>query len=138
MSKPAIIGIAILVLLVVGLGLYLFLGGGSHRNFDDTLLQSAIDMNKTLPMMVDKDTRLDATTAGPGRRFTYSYTLINHTAADLDASVLQNGLRPSLIANYRSLPQMKEFREANVELHYQYKDRNGAFVADIVVSPKDF
>lgn len=138
MSKTALSGIALLVLLAIGLGVYLFLGGGTHRDYDEALLQSAVEMNRTLPMMVDKDTRLDATTAGPGRRFTYSYTLINHAVADLDVSVLQNGLRPSLIANYKSLPQMKEFRDANVELHYQYKDKNGAFVADIMVSPKDF
>jgi len=114
------------------------MGTGSNVSFDKVLVQTADEMNKTLPMMIDKDTRFDATFAGPGSRFTYSYTLINHEKDRLDISKLREILQPQLLANYKTHEGMRHFRDKNVELHYQYKDVNGIFLTDIVVSPRDF
>ncbi len=107
-------------------------------SFDKALVQIANETNKTLPLMVDNETRLDATIANPGNSFTYSYTLVNYTKERVNISDLNERVRPQIIANYKSHPQMQYFRDHNVELHYQYKDKNEVFITEIVVSPKDF
>lgn len=107
-------------------------------HFDRVLVQTASEMNKTLPMMVDSETRLDTIMPGPGNRLTYLYTLVKQDKGALDSSVFQNKLRPQIVANYKTSGQMKSFRDANVEMHYQYKDKNGNFICEIIVSPKDF
>jgi hypothetical protein len=112
------------------------LGSGAH--LDKALFNMANELNKNLPMMVDRDTRWDSSGAEPGNKFIYIYTVVNHTKEEADVPALEKALRPQLIANYKTNDQMKYFREHNVELHYQYKDKNGEFVFEIVVSPKDF
>ena len=114
------------------------MGKGSTLSFDKMLMQIAEEMNKSLPMMIDKETRLDATFPGPGNRLTYSYTLINYEKDNLDITTLRETFRPQLLTNYKTHENMKRFRENNVELHYQYKDMHGAFITDISISPSDF
>ena len=107
-------------------------------HFDRMLVQTASEMNKTLPMMMDSETRLDTIIPGPGNRLTYLFTLVKQDKGTLDAAVLQNKLRPQIVANYKTSDQMKAFRTANVEMHYQYKDKNGNFICEFSVSPNDF
>lgn len=52
-------------------------------NSQMALSKLASDMNKTLPMMIDKDTELVATVGLPDM-FVYNYRLVNHAAQDLD------------------------------------------------------
>jgi hypothetical protein len=115
---------------------HLQFGSGAH--FDKALFNTANELNKNLPMMGDRDTRWDSTGAEPGNKFIYIYTLVNHTKDEMDVPTLEKALRPKIIAGYKTSDQMKSFREHNVELHYQYKDKTGEFVFEIVVSPKDF
>ena len=111
----------------------------SHQRataFDHALVQTASDLNAKLPMQVDQYTRLDSTAPGPGRRFTYMYTLSGLPAgvAAADAAAV---LRPSLVNAYKTTPQMAVFRDNGVEMHYVYRDNAGKYVTEIVISPKD-
>ena len=112
--------------------------GHDADSFNRDLLRTANELNKNLPIIVDSETRWDTSMAGPGNKFTYVYTLSNRSKSELDIPTLQKTLRPPIIANYKTSSQMKGWRDGNVELHYQYKDKNGEFVFEIAVSPKDF
>ena len=112
------------------------LNGSAH--FDKILSNTANNVNKTLPKMVDSATRLDTTIAGPGKKFTYVYTLVNVDKSNPIAAALQDKLKPQIVANYKTSEKMKVFRDENVELDYQYKDKNGDLVCEVAVSPKDF
>jgi hypothetical protein len=141
LKKKSIIVAAVVTALSAALGTFVvrsLMGDGAAVTFDKVLVRVAEETNKALPMMVDKETRLDGTFAGPGNRFTYSYTLVGRTSRDLDTAVLKDAIRPKILANYRSHEQMKNFRDHDVELHYQYKDKNGVYITEIVISPKDF
>ncbi len=107
-------------------------------SYDQVLVETSKRINATLPMHVDKETRMDSTVAGPGNRLTYLYTLVNLSSDDLDSATFIKNMRPQLIQGYRTSPSMAAFRERQVELHYHYRDKNGNVVAAIVVSPKDF
>ena len=106
--------------------------------FDQVLVELSKKINTTLPMQVDRETRIDSTVAGPGNRFTYLFTLVNFTGDVFDSAEFIEAKRKELINGYRTNPSMAELRRRQVELTYQYRDKNGNAVATIVVSPKDF
>ena len=95
-------------------------------------------LNQSLPAMLDKETRLDRTIAGPGKRFTYVFTVVNYRKKDVNLSVFQQRMKDQITANYRTRPEMQELRKNNVELRYQYKDKLGEVIYDMTVAPKDF
>ena len=106
-------------------------------NIDQALVTTANQTNKTLPMMVDKETRLDATMAAPNKTFVYHYTLVNLNAADVPKDRLITVLRPKVLANYKTNPGLNSFRNNGVTMDYQYSDKSGVFVGEFTVGPKD-
>jgi replication-associated recombination protein RarA len=141
MTKKRLIISVVVTALGAALGTYVvnsLMDKNPEQSFDEILATVADQTNKTLPMMIDKETRLDATMAGAGKRFTYSYTLVNYAKGEIDTSYLRKSLEPTLFANYKSNPQMKQFRDEQVELHYRYKDKQGEFLLEIIVSPTAF
>lgn len=108
----------------------------SSPSYEQIIKDVSRDMNATLPMQVDKDTRLDTTLPGPGRRLTYVYTYTGD--AEVDQETITTALRPSIINGYKTSPGMAGLRDHDVELHYSYRDKLGKFLGEITVSPKDF
>ena len=105
---------------------------------DGALVATISQINKTLPMMVDKETRLDNTMAGPNKTIIYRYTLVNMNAADVQKEQLKSALRPHVLTSYKTDNGMKAFRDNGVIMEYQYSDKNGVYITDFSVSPKDF
>jgi hypothetical protein len=102
------------------------------------LVEAVNEMNKNCPIMVDKETRLDNTMTFPPHKFQYNYTLLNHTKEEIDVKVLEDYVKPILLSNVRTEPRMKVFRDNDVTIVYNYKDKNGAFVLDIPLTPADY
>lgn len=107
-------------------------------SFDRALVEASKRINATLPMYPEKGVRLDSTVAGPGKQWTNFLTLLEVSRDELDSGGFAESMRPRLIQGYKTNPDMAMFREWQVELHYHYRDKNGATIATIVVSPKDF
>ena len=105
---------------------------------DVRLARVAANMNQQLPLMADPETRLDKVTAGPGSQLTYAFTLPNQDKSALDLPAFEKIIRQNLINNYKTNGSMDELRASQVKLAYQYKDKNGDFISEIVVTPKDF
>lgn len=85
--------------------------------------------------MVDQETRLDNAVALPENVFQYNYTLVNMEKASTDASQLENYLKPILINNVKSNPDMKINRDNKTTMGYYYKDKNGEFLFKVLVTP---
>ena len=107
-------------------------------SFDKQLLAVASEFNKSCPIMVDSETRLDNTIGGPGKSFAYNYTLINYSKDELDMDYLESTLRPSILNNIKTNPDMAEFRKNKVEFKYVYKDKNGIFITNITIKPDEY
>jgi hypothetical protein len=105
--------------------------------YDSYLFQMADSMNKKLPMWFDAETRLDKLSAGSGQ-LTYFFSLPNLTKTNLDLPVLQSRLRENVTINYKTNSNLETDRQNNILMKYQYKDKNGDFLFEIAVSPKDF
>ena len=141
-KKSSFIGIAILVVIFAGAAVNAFFDAKSKNPSDaeihSALVKSADEINQTLPMMVDSITRLDSTMVLPGRIFVYSYTLKGIDKSEFDSDVFTKEMRTILINKYKTLDELKSFRDSNVEMRYSYSDEQGSSLATISVSPEDF
>jgi hypothetical protein len=142
MRKPVLIFVAIAVFLVAANFCYNVALGfrdaarhdGSPAARERRLANLSADLNKQLPKDVNPETVMVTTKAGPGLRFTYVVQYTKKSKADIDADKFAAGLKPKVIEHYRNMP---EYRKWEVELCYQYLDKDGNEIATVSVSPKD-
>ena len=106
-------------------------------NVQTALIQISSEMNKKMPIVVDKETRLDSTAPGPNQTLTYRYTLVNFDGAEVKKEEVAT-IRARALAGYRTSPAMKSLREMGVTLRYEYKNKNGASAGEFSIGPKDF
>jgi len=107
-------------------------------SFDQQMMQMASELNKTCPVMVDAETRLDNTVALPDKIFTYNYTLVNHVKDSLNVEELKDYLTPLVTNNIKTNPVMKFYRDNKITLSYYYKDKQGVFLLNIDVTPDKY
>jgi hypothetical protein len=92
--------------------------------FDKQLAAAASEINKTCPMMVDEETRLDNAMAMPGNEIVYNYTLTNTIKEDVDVDKLREILTPHILNVIKTSPDLKVFRDNDTKMSYEYKDKN--------------
>lgn len=110
----------------------------NYISFEKVLIETSKQLNETLPIQVDEETRLDTTTAGPGKILTYYYTLITINESNLAPTNFVNTMKSHLVNGYKNNQDMATFRNNKVELHYNYSDKEGRPFANIIISPNDF
>ena len=130
-SRKAIIGIILGIAVAIAVKMLVF----KTPSHEAQLLQAAGNLNKSCPMMIDPETRLDTVTIPAPRIFQYNYTLVNMRKASIDMDDLKSYLTPTIVENVKTSPQLQLFREQNTTLSYRYNDQDGAFLFDIVVTP---
>jgi len=107
-------------------------------NIDKALMEIASELNKSCPMMVDAETRLDNAIALPPNVFQYNYTLINYDKATVDTLSMKNYLEPTIINFVKSNPQMKYQRDHRTTINYYYKDKNGLYLFLVSATPDKY
>jgi len=105
---------------------------------DRAMMEMASEINKSCPVMIDADTRLDNTVALPDNIFQYHYTLVNVEKATADTSGMKNYLDESITNQVRTNPQMKFQRDHRTTMNYYYKDKDGLFLFLISVTPEEY
>lgn len=110
----------------------------SKPTFNNTMMEVASELNKTCPIMVDSETRLDNAVALPNNVFQYNYTLINMDKAQVDTIQVKSYLEPVIKTQVKTNPQMKFQRDNKTTLNYYYKDKKGDYLFSITVAPKDY
>lgn len=131
----------VLILVAAALVLGLFAGCSlwkSNAFVDRVLAGTADELNKTLPMMVDSDTRLDTTMALPNKTFNYMYTLVNYSVYELDADELENLMRPIILNNLRTSTDIQYFKDNDVILVYTYRDKDGLQVIKLTFESDEY
>jgi hypothetical protein len=109
-----------------------------NNTFDKQLMRIASELNKTCPIMVDKDTQLDNSIALPDNIFQYNYTLVNHSRNELNIEQLQNTVTPRILNNIKTNEGLKYFRNNKVTMSYSYNDKNGVFLFVLKFKYKDY
>lgn len=114
-----------------------FMIGIQQGSDTDLALNQEIKMiNKSLPSMIDTDTRLDHVSI-QGKDVYYNYTLVNWLVADMDVSRFTSIMTPKIkteqCANEETRPLLNEGRK----LVYVYRDKASKPIAEIVVEKSD-
>ncbi len=95
----------------------------------------ALDHNNELPKMINSDTRWDST-EGIENGLIYKYTLINHVRSDFEEVNFSKKLKPGMADSICSSSDMDIFIRNGAILKYNYYDRNGIFIQDIIIDTK--
>lgn len=134
------VNVAAIVGLIVGAGLIILVQQLFFKppSYDETMMRAASELNKSCPMMVDQETRLDNAVSLPGNIFQYNYTLINIEKTAIDIDGLVSHLQPNIINNVKTNPDMKINRENKTTMAYSYKDKHGEFLFKISVTPDKY
>lgn len=106
--------------------------------FDKMLMKVADELNANCPVMVDSETRLDNAFAMPGNVFQYNYTLINLVKDSINIQDFEEYMKPRIVSNAKTNPDLQLFRDNKVTMNYYYKDMNGIFVSKISISPDQY
>ena len=107
-------------------------------SFYKVMVEASSEINKTCPLMVDQNTRLDNTMATPDNVLIYNYTLVNVEKQDIDIDEMKNFIEPNVINNMKTHPDMELYRDNRTTMTYNYKDKNGVFILKINVSPEKY
>lgn len=110
---------------------------GQRMTVDEALVKVGDQVNKQLPMTVDRDTRLDSTQAGPGRAFSYHYTLVTAQANEIDKTEFHRAMSSRLLNSVCSNPDMQIFFKNGVIVSYSYRGRDYHHVTKVVITPRD-
>ncbi len=108
------------------------------KSFDKAMMEAASEINKSCPIMIDNDTRLDNTVAMPNNIFQYNYTLVNIEKSEINIEELRRFIEPNVVNNVKTNPEMKGYKENKVTMAYFYKDKNGEFLLKIDVTPEQY
>jgi len=102
------------------------------------LSKVAVEMNKKLPMMVDKITRLDKVIVNKNR-VTYEYTIVSYSKSDFAGKMdtLFNGLKVNVRNSVCTNKSTKFLLSMGAILHYSYNDKNGAYLSSFTISNSD-
>jgi hypothetical protein len=104
-------------------------------SLDSLLKQAASEANKSCPVNIDKDTRLDNVSSLPDKQFQYSYTLVNYVKDSVNADELQKAIQPGILNQVKTNPDLKIFRDNKVTMIYSYSDKNKVFITKVNITP---
>lgn len=111
---------------------------GEKNKVDPAIMASVNTMNKSLPVMIDAETRLDNVLALPGQQFLYNYTLVNYSRNSFDTTLAQTQLRPRMINLYKTSPDLKLFRDYGFKVICTYRYKDGGYAMRITINPEEY
>lgn len=136
MNKTHIIyAIAIFTLVSIGLTSCV---EKKQTTFDKLMLQITSELNKFCPIMVDAETQLDNVVALSKNTLQYNYTLLSAERASVDISVLENYMQPIILNIIKTNPDLKIFRDNDVIMAYNYRDKNGKHLFKLTFKPENY
>lgn len=124
----AIVGVAAMVV-AVNMVQKIFM----KPSLNTVMLHAASELNKSCPLFVDSETRLDNVTTLPNDIFQYNYTLVNLEVGNIDTLGMKEALEPNILNIVKTNPDMKFVRDNKATLSYYYKDKNGKYVCRILM-----
>jgi hypothetical protein len=107
-------------------------------SFDKVMMKAASEINKSCPIMVDQNTRLDNTVALSGNTLQYNYTLVSWIKDSIDIAAFNDYMFPMILNNIKTNPDLKVCRDKKTTMTYSYKDMNGEFISKISITADQY
>jgi hypothetical protein len=134
------IGLVLVAIVLVVLGILFGIGVYHTGAVDRDLTLVSATLNKKLPVYLDDNTRLDSTSAGPGRVLHYHCTVLLWAPQWTHESVatFAADMREGLLEKARNNPAtVQGFVQNGVSLEYDYTDQGATPIAQVVLTPDD-
>lgn len=113
----------------------------SQADIDDLLIKgfssAAEEINEMCPIMLDKETRLDRATVGPGTRAVYHHTFPKYSSIAIDGEWLSRHLQPEVLDKICVNPDMKKSLQYGGIYVYSYSGNDGLEVARFEIDRED-
>lgn len=93
--------------------------------------------NGKLPVMVDKQTRLDRVESGPGAQLTYRYTLPDMAAPEANGYWISSEVQPKVTRDVCDTPHLRRLLASGAVLAYAYEDKNGDDIGRFAIKDAD-
>jgi hypothetical protein len=103
---------------------------------NQNLFAAAKEINKKCPIATDENTRMDSATVFNEYMITYHYTIHTVSNKDLDLAKFKAGMQSAMSDKYKTDPQFKIYRDNNIAVAYDYKDKTGGFLCYFIVGEK--
>ena len=100
------------------------------------LIEISSEVNKLLPMTIDKDTQAFATSIVNGDTLQYHYKLVNLRKEEVDSSFLNAEATKNHTNFVCSSPDMKFLIKNNISVNYAYYGKNQKHITTIFVDTK--
>jgi hypothetical protein len=107
-------------------------------SIDKEMMKIASELNKSCPVMIDAETRLDNAIALPNNVFQYNYTLVNIDQSTADTASMKTYIEPIIVNFIKSNPQLKYQRDHKTTINYYYKDKFGIYLFHVAVDPNKY
>ncbi|MFI3189267.1 hypothetical protein BCS42_14215 [Crenothrix sp. D3] len=104
------------------------------QSLENELARTADSINKTLPMKIDKETRLDKVEINSGLRLTFFHTLLNYSSREIDInSQIQTYVKNNVCAN----EERKSYLQHGVTFDYIYSGNDGVEINRFEINKDD-
>ena len=110
--------------------------GGTGNAVNDNLFAAAKEINKKCPIPVDENTRMDSATVYNEYMITYHYTVHTINSKDVDLAKFKTSMETSMNAKYKTDAQLAVYRDNNIAIAYDYKDKAGEFLCYFICGSK--
>ena len=109
----------------------------TNSNAAVDLQKTVYEINQKCPMMTDDETRLDSVSQKDNFLLTYHLTLPKVSNKNYDIAKFKASMQEKLCNDYLTTtdPSYQSMRKSNIALAYDYKDKDGGFMAYFICEP---
>lgn len=101
------------------------------------LRQVADEINRSVPVMIDKETEL-MPSAGYDGMLVYNYRLVSYSVSQINPHKFAAGAKQRITQNACSRAETRDdFLKKGVTLRYSYFDKDNKYIATVDVTPAD-
>lgn len=100
---------------------------------NQNLFAVAKEINKKSPMPTDENTRLDSASVYNEFMITYHYTVHTVSNKEVDLKKFKTSMETTMAEKYKTDPQLAIYRDNNIAIAYDYKDKAGDFLCYFIV-----
>ncbi|HSY60385.1 MAG TPA: hypothetical protein VK796_00860 [Cytophaga sp.] len=106
---------------------------------NNVLLNTMVEqVNKSCPITLDAETRMDGAEVISNDKIQFNYTLTQKEQHEVDAASLQARVQPILLENMKSNASFEVLRTQKITVVFNYKDKNGVSIFKIVITPQQY
>ncbi|MBA3924626.1 MAG: hypothetical protein H0X31_24160 [Nostocaceae cyanobacterium] len=107
-----------------------------QKSSQSFLLQAASEINKDLPMMVDRETMLSNVSA-KNNALVFNYVIVNYSSTQINSNLLLPNISHSLTNYACSNPDTQKILNNGISIHHSYTSNDHIFIGEVKVSSSD-